>query len=452
MAKIEVYLPAMGEGVIEATITKLLKKEGDPIEEDESILEVATDKVDSEIPSPADGIIAKMMFKEGDIPQVGDVIAIITTEGESIEQSDIDHAQEETPEIKTFAVSEPELPTADKSPNSYGSYTPEGRFMSPLVRNIAFTEGIDPAELDKVPGSGKDGRLTKEDVLNYLAERGNKNVGVRVEKKANDPVPQSQSLVKAAPSLPATPPAPVSKPIVPGAGDHVVEMDRMRKLIAEHMVHSVHTSPHVTSFVEIDVTPLVEWRNRIKDDFQKREGEKITFTPIFVEAAAKALRDFPMINVSVDGTNIIVKKRINIGMATALPSGNLIVPVIKDADQLNLVGLAKSVNDLANRARINKLVPDEISGGTFTITNFGSFDNITGTPIINQPEVAILGVGAIKKKPAVVETPQGDMIGIRHIMVLSLSYDHRVVDGALGGQFLKRVGDYLENWDKNRTA
>ncbi len=449
MAKIEVYLPAMGEGVIEASITKILKKEGDRIEEDESLLEVATDKVDSEIPSPAEGIIAKLFFKEGDTPQVGNVLAIITTEGESLEEADVDKATEEAPEIQTYAVSEPISNEADLSPNSYGSYTPEGRFMSPLVRNIAFTEGIDPSELDKVPGSGKDGRLTKDDVLNFLAQQGNKNIGVRVESKSNDPVPSGHALVK---SEPIKTPATISKPLVQLPGDRVVEMDRMRKLIADHMVHSVHTSPHVTSFVEIDVTPLVEWRTKVKETFLKKEGEKITFTPIFIEAAAKALRDFPMVNVSVDGTNIIVKKRINIGMATALPSGNLIVPVIKNADNLNIVGLAKSVNDLANRARNNKLTPDEITGGTFTITNFGSFDNITGTPIINQPEVAILGVGAIKKKPAVVETPQGDLIGIRHIMVLSLSYDHRVVDGALGGQFLKRIGDYLEQWDVNRKV
>jgi 2-oxoglutarate dehydrogenase E2 component (dihydrolipoamide succinyltransferase) len=450
MAKYELYLPAMGEGVIEATITKWLKKEGDRIEEDESVVEVATDKVDSEIPSSHTGIIARILFNEGDVPKVGDVLAIIVTEGEQV--SDQEAVEKKTPAepavIHTVAsLQQKEVDAEEDSPNAFGSRTPGGRFLTPLVRNIANKEGIGLSELDNLTGTGQDGRLTKKDILEYLTVRGKEQAGVLVGKRADQAVFESESLVKAIEPLPVR-----STMVETGPDTEIIPMDRMRRLIAEHMVHSKSVSPHVTSFVEVDVTHLVEWRNRVKGMFEKREGEKLTFTPVFVEAAARALRDFPMVNVSVDGTNIIRKKRINIGMATALPNGNLIVPVIRDADRLSIVGLAKSVNDLAGRARAGKLKPDEIQGGTFTITNFGSFDNITGTPIINQPEVAILGVGAIKKKPAVVETPQGDFIAIRHIMILSLSYDHRVVDGALGGMFLKRVGDYLEQWDGKRTV
>lgn len=447
MAKTEVYLMPMGEGIIEATITKWLKKEGDRVEEDESILEVATDKVDSEIPSPVDGIIVKTFFNEGDAPKVGDVLAIVAAEGEEISEESIEESQKEVEPIHTFAVSNPDMIEEADTPNTVGSKTPSGKFISPLIRNIANSENISLSELDSIQGTGKDERLTKRDVMQYLSQRGESSIGIVINKKADDSVPSGESLVKAPAVLPEPVPPTRTQP-----GDEIIEMDRMRKLIAEHMVHSKKVSPHVTSFVEIDVSDLVAWRNKIKNEFQAREGEKITFTPCFVEATAKALRDFPMINVSVDGTKIIKKKAINVGVATALPNGNLIVPVIKEADRLNMVGLAKSLNDLAGRARSNKLKPDEIQGGTFTITNFGSFDNITGTPIINQPEVAILGVGAIKKKPAVVETPQGDFIAIRHIMILSLSYDHRVVDGALGGQFLRRVGDYLENWDSSRKV
>ena len=452
MAKIEVYLPAMGEGIIEATITKWLKQEGDKIEEDESILEVATDKVDSEIPSPADGIIAKVFFKEGETPKVGDILAIITDENEALEENKNDEPIiNKIPELNTFAILDKKSLTLDAdieedSPNTVGSRTTSGKFLSPLVRNIANKENISLSEIDNITGTGKDQRITKTDILSYLETRGKESLGVLTEKKPDRPVADSETLVKSQVSLAKKSTHEYNSDV------EIIEMGRMRKLIADHMIKSKQTSPHVTSFVEIDVTDLVTWRNKNKDTFFAREGEKITFTPIFIEASAKALRDFPMVNVSVDGSNIIRKKNINIGMATALPDGNLIVPVIKNSDRINLVGLAKSVNDYANRARKGKLLPDEIQGGTFTITNFGSFDNITGTPIINQPEVAILGVGAIKKKPAVVETPQGDFISIRHIMILSLSYDHRVVDGALGGMFLRKIGEYLEKWDMRRTV
>ena len=454
MAKIEVLLPAMGEGIIEATITKWLKQVGETIEEDDSLVEVATDKVDSEVPAPVSGVIREQFFNEGDTPKIGDVLAIITTEGEELNtenKKDSDNRNSKRP-IEPISIATPLQIDISKtqveendSPNSIGSRTPNGRFLSPLVRNIANKENISLTELDQITGSGKENRLTKNDLLSYLASRGKSNLGVLVDKKPDRPVASSEQLMKSE-SLPAK----HNKQY--GDDVEIIEMGRMRKLIADHMLKSVQTSPHVTSFVEIDITDLVEWRNNNKDIFLKREKEKLTFTPLFIEATAKALRDFPMVNVSVDGNNIIRKKNINIGMAAALPDGNLIVPVIKHADRINLVGLAKTVNDLANRARKGKLVPDEIQGGTFTITNFGSFDNITGTPIINQPEVAILGIGSIKKKPAVVETPQGDFIAIRQIMILSLSYDHRVVDGALGGMFLRRIGDYLEKWNKDRTV
>ncbi len=454
MAKVELTLPAMGEGVIEATITKWLVNVGDQVNEDDSLVEVATDKVDSEIPSPYSGTIREIKFKEGDVPQVGQVIAILETE-QAADSPDTAAVKQEVDRIRAEAPEkEPTTDEKGKEGEESGkeekeeavvpdgeamdSRTPAGRFLTPLVRSIAREEGLSREELDTIPGSGKNHRITKEDVLQYL---GQKKAGSTSQ--AASPT-QKQTGTQVSPRTPA--PSPAVSP-----NDEIVEMDRMRKLIAEHMVYSKQTSPHVTSFIEVDMTGVVEWRNRVKDEFQKREGQKITFMPIFIEAAARALRDYPMINVSVDGTRIIKKKRINIGMATALPNGNLIVPVIKDADEKNLIGLAKSVNDLANRARNNQLKPDEISGGTFTITNFGTFDSITGTPIINQPEVAILGVGAIRKKPAVIETPSGDAIAIRHLMVLSLAYDHRVVDGALGGMYLKRVAEYLENFDINRV-
>ncbi len=442
MAKLEIQLPAMGEGVIEATITKWLVQEGDTVKEDDAIVEVATDKVDSEVPSPWDGKIEKLLFNEGDVPKIGDALATIITEGEEAgEPLTAEKEKEVNKEVERIRE-DIEKTTSEKeeveiTASGLKSRTPEGKFLSPLVRNIASKVGISYDELDQLQGTGSDGRITKEDLMDYFKKKTAPAESIPVEKVAKDTPATEKETPK---------PEPVSS-----SGDEIIEMDRMRKLIADHMVKSKQTSPHVTSFIEADVTNLVNWRNSMKDRFLARENQKLTFTPLFIEAAAKTLKDFPMINVSVDGTKIIVKKRINIGMATALPDGNLIVPVIKQADEKSLLGLVKSVNDLANRARENKLRPDEITEGTFTITNFGTFQNITGTPIINQPEVAILGVGAIRKQPAVIETEQGDAIAIRHIMILSLSYDHRVVDGALGGMFLKRVAEYLENFDTTRS-
>ena len=446
MAQYELLLPKMGESVAEATIIKWTKQPGERIELDDTILEIATDKVDSEVPAPVAGTLVKQLYKEDEIVQVGAVIAIIeTAEGETTTSSDapaeitIDLPEVPLPAALTTEVT-PQSELSEANGNS-------DRFYSPLVRNIAAQENISTAELDKIEGSGAEGRLTKDDLLKYIAERGNAGVPAASNNTAQPAATPQVQAVQAS-SSPAPKPAPAAVSL--SGGDEVIEMDRMRKLIADHMVMSVQTSPHVTSFVEADVTNMVLWRDRVKKNFEKRENEKITFTPIFVEAVTKAIKDYPMINVSVNGTQIIKKKDINIGMAAALPSGNLIVPVIRKADQLNLVGLTKSVNDLATRARSSKLKPDETQGGTFTITNVGSFGNIMGTPIINQPQVAILAVGVIKKKPAVLETEFGDVIAIRHMMYLSLSYDHRVVDGGLGGSFVKRVAEYLENWDINR--
>lgn len=436
MAKIEILLPAMGEGITEAIITKWLISEGEHIEEDESIAEIATDKVDSEIPSPTDGIIEKILFQEGETPNVGDVIAIIRTEGDE-EEGNIETKTlaVELKEIKENSIPEiKNLEQAEFKEVSSIKSVVDDVFLSPLVRNIIAKENITVDELSSIKGSGKDGRITKNDILSYLAE----------DRK---PVETKAKLVSGVKETPKPKQVPS---VFIGENDQVIEMDRMRKLIADYMVQSKQTSPHVTSFHEVDVTNIVNWRNKVKDEFLKRENEKLTFTPIFIEAAAKILKELPMINVAVDGYNIIVRKNINIGMATALPNGNLIVPVIKNADQKNLIGLSKSVNDLALRARLNKLLPDEIKGGTFTITNFGTFGNLTGSPIINQPEVAILGLGAIIKKPAVIETPEGDAIAIRHKVILSLAYDHRVVDGALGGMYLKKLADLLESFNPKR--
>jgi 2-oxoglutarate dehydrogenase E2 component (dihydrolipoamide succinyltransferase) len=448
MAQFELIMPKMGESVAEATITKWLKSEGDKIESDESVLEIATDKVDSEVPAPKGGILIKRLFNEGDVVQVGSAIALIGDTAEASAPAPVVPAAAPAP---AAPVSAPAVAVSSEAPASEPTNPAAGdRFYSPLVRTIAKEEGISQAELDRIPGTGKDGRVTKENILAYLSTRGTSPAVAASPAPAApaSPVVSAPAAVAPAASAPA---APVKSNIVVNPGDEIIEMDRMRKLIADHMVRSKATSPHVTSFVEADVTNIVKWRDRIKSQFEKREGEKLTFTPIFIEAVVRAIKDFPGVNASVDGTNIILRKDINIGMATALPSGNLIVPVIRNADQRNLVGLTKSVNDLANRARENKLTPDEISGGTFTLTNVGSFGNVMGTPIINQPQVAILAVGAIRKKPVVIETPQGDFIGIRHMMFLSHSYDHRVVDGSLGGRFVRRVADYLEQFDLDRA-
>ncbi len=442
----------MGESVSEATVVRWLKQPGDRVEEDEPILEIATDKVDSDVPSPVSGVLSAQRCEVDQVVQVGETVAVIQTEGEDEGQEDTNTepvaeadpaiVREDAPE--EAAVLDAEIPGVEQLDRE--AKPTGGRFYSPLVKNIATEEGISLTELEQISGSGSDGRVTKQDMLAYVERR-------KAGSKPQTPqtAPQPDTAQPAASTEKAGDPTPLP-PIATAPGDEIIEMDRMRRLIADHMVRSVQTSPHVCSFVEADVTNLVLWRDKVKDAFQKREGEKITFTPIFIEAVSKAIRDFPMINISVDGTRIIKKRDINIGMAAALPSGNLIVPIIKRADQLSLVGLTKAVNDLANRARSNKLQPDDTQGGTFTLTNIGAFGNIMGTPIINQPQVAILAVGTIKKKPAVIETAHGDLIGIRHMMYLSLSYDHRVVDGALGGSFVKRVADYLENWDSEREV
>ena len=432
MAELKVELPKMGESVAEATITTWLKSVGDKIEEDEPIVEIATDKVDSEVPSPCSGILKEALFSEGDVVQVGSIFAVIETDqnvGTEIDDEKVELSEMEV-ESEILKPLEKEVSEQIVVENT------SDRFYSPLVKSIAKKENINQNELDQITGSGANGRVTKKDMLNYLDNKTNRT-----------PI----SPVKQEESKPQTPTVISTTSMGQNGEGEIIEMDRMRKMIADHMVHSVHTAPHVTSFVEADVTNLVLWRNKYKKEFENREGEKLTFTPIFIEAVAKALRDFPMVNSSIDGDKIIVKNNINIGMATALPSGNLIVPVINHADQLNLVGLAKKVNDLALRARNNQLKPDEISGGTYTISNVGTFGNVMGTPIINQPQSAILALGAIRKKPAVIESPTGDMIGIRHMMFLSHSYDHRNVDGALGGQFVRKVADYLENFNVERT-
>ena len=430
MAEFKVELPKMGESVAEATITSWLKSVGDSIEEDEPIVEIATDKVDSEVPSPCSGILKEILFNENDIVPVGSVFAIIESELNQESSEIINAPKEKIEEEIEVEVLEPlENLSKEKIKNDYSSAS---KFYSPLVKSIAAKEGITKSELENINGTGSNSRVTKKDILSYLKSR-------KDEKTISSPIKQTNTKVVS------------PKPMYNVSGsDEIIQMDRMRKLIADHMVNSVQTAPHVTSFVEADVTNLVLWRNKIKKQFQEKEGEKLTFTPIFIEAVAKAIRDFPLVNSSIDGDNIIVKNNINIGMATALPSGNLIVPVIQNADQLNLVGLAKKVNDLANRAKLGQLKPDEISAGTYTISNVGTFGNVMGTPIINQPQSAILALGAIQKKPAVIETDSGDLIGIRHKMFLSHSYDHRNIDGALGGQFVRKVADYLESFDINR--
>ncbi len=422
----------MGESVAEATVTNWLKQVGDKIEMDEAVLEIATDKVDSEVPSEVAGTLVEILFNTDDVVQVGQTIAIIETEGGVSQSSNVISSEVEKPVAVAEVAKAVELAKETVAPADFSA---SDKFFSPLVKNIAKEEGISLAELEAIAGSGKDGRVNKEDLLNYIKNRG------------------SQPAVVATPAAaPKATPAPVAQavPVSVNGGDEIVEMDRMRKLISGYMVASVQTSAHVQSFIEVDVTNIVKWRDKVKAAFEKREGEKLTFTPIMMEAVAKALKDFPGMNISVDGDFIIKRKNINLGMAAALPNGNLIVPVIKNADQLNLVGMAKAVNDLGNRAKAGKLKPDDTQGGTYTVTNVGTFGSVFGTPIINQPQVGILALGAIRKVPAVIETPEGDFIGIRQKMFLSHSYDHRVVDGALGGSFVKRVADYLEAWDINR--
>lgn len=440
MADIEIKLPKMGESVTEATITNWLKEVGDSVELDEALVEVATDKVDNELPSEVEGTLTKIFFEKDEVAQVGDVIAIISTEGGSVAASP-SPANETKATPPAQASSRSAHVTKESSAATIVEKTgPSGKFYSPLVRSIAEKENISMVQLESIEGSGENGRVTKKDILSFI-----ENGASAVESPKTETVqaaPKKQEVSKQ---------VQISSPNVPSMeGDEIIEMDRMRKLISDHMVMSKHVSPHVTSFVEADVTNIVMWRNKVKDKFQQQEGEKITFTPIFMEAVIKAIKDFPMVNIAVSGDQIIKRKDINLGMATALPSGNLIVPVIKKADNLNLIGLTKQVNGMATKARNNKLSSDDISGGTYTVTNVGTFGNVMGTPIINQPQVAILALGAIRKVPAVIETPQGDTIGIRHKMFLSHSYDHRVVDGALGGMFVKRVAEYLEQFDLNR--
>ena len=434
MAKFELKLPKMGESVAEATVTNWLKKVGDTIEMDEAVLEIATDKVDSEVPSEVSGTLVEILFNTDDVVQVGQTIAIIETEGGAVAT---------TPEVKADApVAIEEVAKAvqvAKEIVAPADFSGSDKFFSPLVKNIANQEGVTVAELESISGSGKDGRVTKDDILNFVKNRTNQPVVAQTVTPVAQPVVQN-----------VQPTTTSAVPVSVNGGDEIIEMDRMRKLISGYMVASVQTSAHVQSFIEVDVTNIVKWRDRVKNAFEKREGEKLTFTPIFMEAVAKALKDFPGMNISVDGDYIIKKKNINLGMAAALPNGNLIVPVIKNADQLNLVGMAKAVNDLGNRAKAGKLKPDDTQGGTYTVTNVGTFGSVFGTPIINQPQVGILALGAIRKVPAVIETPEGDFIGIRQKMFLSHSYDHRVVDGALGGSFVKRVADYLEAFDVNR--
>ena len=438
MAEYKLILPSMGEGVMEATIISWLKNEGDVVNEDDSVVEIATDKVDSDVPTPVSGKIIKILKQKDDVAKIGEVIAILEIAGEGGAVSEQPQEPKSVEEVQTEIpqLSETEINDLDKTTNRENLQEFSGDlYLSPLVKNIAQQENISENELQSIKGSGLEGRITKEDILSFVSNRG------------NQPAPKAEVAPVSAPSTPT--PAAVSAPIKVAAGDEIIQMDRVRKIIADAMVKSKQTSPHVTSFIESDVTNVVRWRTKHKDIFEKREGEKLTYMPIFVHAIVKAIQDFPMINVSVDGDKIIKKKNINIGMATALPDGNLIVPVIKNADQLSLSGLAKAINDLAYRARNKKLRPEDTQGATYTISNVGGFGNLMGTPIIPQPQVAILAVGAIVKKPAVLETKDGDVIAIRNLMFMSHSYDHRVVDGSLGGMFLKHVHDYLQNWDMN---
>ncbi|MFV8322991.1 dihydrolipoamide acetyltransferase family protein [Flavobacterium sp. LB3P21] len=433
MARFELKLPKMGESVAEATITNWLKEVGDKIEADEAVLEIATDKVDSEVPSEVSGILVEQLFGKDDLVQVGQTIAIIETEG-----GELVSIVKEAVAPEVIAEVTKTVDAAKEAVAAPADFSDSEKFLSPLVKNIAKEEGVSVAELAAISGTGKEGRVTKNDILEYVKNRTSQSVAAVPAAAVQKPV--------------AAPVAQKAAPVSVSGGDEIIEMDRMRKLIAGYMVASVQTSAHVQSFIEVDVTNIVKWREKNKNTFEKREGEKLTYTPIFMEAVAKALKDFPGMNISVDGDYIIKKKNINLGMAASLPNGNLIVPVIKNADQLNLVGMAKAVNDLGGRAKAGKLKPDDTQGGTYTVTNVGTFGSVFGTPILNQPQVGILALGAIRKMPAVIETPEGDFIGIRQKMFLSHSYDHRVVDGALGGSFVKRVAEYLEAFDVNRDV
>ncbi|MCE2611506.1 2-oxo acid dehydrogenase subunit E2 [Flavobacteriaceae bacterium D16] len=445
MSKFELKLPQMGESVAEATLTSWLKEVGDTIELDEAVFEIATDKVDSEVPSEVEGVLVEKRFDVDDVIKVGEIVAVIQLDGEApVEEAPASvETMEPEPVPEAVTTIEHEVQSVQETVAApVADFSQSERFYSPLVKNIASKEGISLDELDAISGSGLEGRVTKNDILDYIAARKGPAVVQQSEEPVTAPVPE--------PKVTTTPAPQTAAPVKASAEDEVIPMTRMGKLIAQHMTESVSTSAHVQSFIEVDVTNLVEWRNKMKGTFQQREGEKLTFTPIFMEAVAKALKNYPMLNISVQGDTVIKKKNINIGMAAALADGNLIVPVIKNADQLNLVGMAKVVNDLAARARNNELKPDEIQGGTYTVTNVGTFGSVFGTPIINQPQVGILALGAIRKVPSVIETPEGDFIGIRSKMFLSHSYDHRVVNGALGGSFIKAVADYLESWDMDR--
>lgn len=431
MAEYKLLLPSMGEGVMEATVINWLYNEGDTIQEDDSVVEIATDKVDSDVPTPVSGKIVKILIQKDEIAKVGEPIAILEIASENASENiTLEEPKTEivaTPEVEIVAELEKPLQVTSSAPQDFSGEI----YLSPLVKSIAQQENISENELKNISGTGLEGRITKEDILAFVANR--RNYEIKTEEKVNETTPVQK--------IPTSPTLPIS------TGDEIIPMDRVRKLIADAMINSKKTAPHVTSFIESDVTNVVKWRTKHKDAFEKREGQKLTFMPIFVKAVVKAIQDFPLINISVDGDKIIKKKNINIGMATALPDGNLIVPVIKNADQLSLSGLAKAINDLAYRARNKKLKPEDTQGATYTISNIGSFGNLMGTPIIPQPQVAILAIGAIVKKPAVLETKDGDVIAVRQKMFMSHSYDHRVVDGSLGGMFLKHVHDYLENWD-----
>jgi 2-oxoglutarate dehydrogenase E2 component (dihydrolipoamide succinyltransferase) len=447
MAKKELKLPKMGESVAEATITSWLKEVGDTIEADEAVLEIATDKVDSEVPSEYDGVLVEKLFDIDDVVKVGEVVAIIEVEGEEDSSDDTEgDSVAESEEIEEAAsVVEDSVKQAENVAGTKADYSDSSRFYSPLVKNIAEKENVSFDELEAIQGTGMDERVTKDDILAYVKNKKESKTSSQQSKS------KTASEEKTAGTKKTQPVPNVSTPVNINAEDEVIEMSRMGKLISSHMIASTQTSAHVQSFIEVDVTDVWNWRNKYKNEFQKREGEKLTFTPIFMEVVAKTIKDFPKINISVDGDKIVMKKHINLGMAAALPDGNLIVPVIRYADQLNLLGMAKKVNDLAGRARKGKLKPDETQGGTYTVTNVGTFGSVMGTPIINQPQVGILALGAIRKVPAVIETPEGDFIGIRYKMFLSHSYDHRVVNGALGGQFIQRMKEYIENFDTERS-